>query len=476
MQGVYAESDPAGLAIQLYLRGIVRFGEFKLRSGEMSKIYFDLRSSISYPDLIKMLAQEYIHLYNQSFPDLINISPVLHTPVRICGIAYTGIPIATAISQLMNVPMIMKRKEAKDYGTKKLIEGSYDSGDQVILIDDVITSGGSILETIEELEKAGLVIRCILVLIDRRSSEQSALLNGKYPIYSVYSMNDLLRNIKKYVRTNPFVTKFPQGFINNLITYPSFTQRSQLAKSQVGVKLMSIMEQKKSNLILSADVVSSSELLKLADELGSEICMIKTHMDMIEDFNYQQVIPALQVLAKKHNFLIMEDRKFADIGNTVLHQYTGGVHKISEWADLVTVHGLLGEGILNTFSQVCREDQGIMLIAQLSNSGNLIDTTYTSTCVDLANKYPKLVAGLICGEKLSNNLGILHCTPGVNLNTSKDQYDQQYTSPEWVIGELESDLIIVGRGIYQSESPLESARKYRSAAWSTYSAMLGGRV
>jgi orotidine 5'-phosphate decarboxylase subfamily 1 len=306
-------------------------------------------------------------------------------------------------------------------------------------------------------------------LIDRRPAEtgRPGLLNDKYPLFSVYEMEDLLREIKKYVRSVPFKDPLPMG----LTTRPyTFGKRAHFGKNEVGSRLMRTMEHKKSNLILSADVTTSAELLKLADLLGPEICMIKTHMDILTDFNYDTVVGGLMELARKHNFLIMEDRKFADIGNTVIQQYTGGVHRIAEWADLVTVHGLLGEGIVSAFSQVCGKHQGIMLLAQLSNEGNLINSEYTARCVEIAEKYPGVVAGLICGEKLlSDKAGLLHCTPGVNMATASDKLDQRYHTPQWVIGELESDLVIVGRGIYQSEDPLTSARSYRQAAWEAYS-------
>jgi len=458
------------LAGDLYENNIIRFGEFKLRSGETSKIYFDLRRSITYPYLIESIAREYVNLLNCCYLVPKSLKDTRFDPsdnhrdtVRVCGIAYTGIPIATAISQIANMPMIMKRKEAKDYGTKQLIEGHFEKGDKVILIDDVITSGGSIIETITELENAGLVIGCVLVLTDRRPIESGrpGLLNGKYPLFSVYNMEGFLRKIKQYCRKSVYSTPIP----SNIFARPSFNYRSQFAGSKVGVRLMETMERKRSNLVLSADVVTSAELLGLADLVGPEICMIKTHMDILVDFDYDKVVGGLLALAKKHDFLIMEDRKFADIGNTVIHQYTGGLYRISEWADLVTVHGLLGEGIVSAFSSVCREDRGILLLAQLSNKGNLIDQEYTKQCVSLAEKYPKLVAGLICGERLSDNDGLLHLTPGVNITTDSDNLDQRYHDPNWVINELESDIVIVGRGIYQSKDPLKSAQLYRNSAW-----------
>lgn len=68
--------------------------------------------------------------------------------MRLCGVPYTALPIATCVSVNTNLPMLIRRKEPKTYGTKKLIDGEYSCGDNVIVIEDVITSGSSILDTV----------------------------------------------------------------------------------------------------------------------------------------------------------------------------------------------------------------------------------------------------------------------------------------------------------------------------------------
>ena len=322
-------------------------------------------------------------------------------------------------------------------------------------------------ETIADLEREGLVIEQVIVLIDRRplKTGRPGKLSGKYPLRTVFTMENLLE------RMRDAGIRIPDG----LLPSSQYGTRIDLARNPVGQRLLKIVEEKKTNLVLSADLTRRSELLTMVDLVGPEVCAVKTHMDILEDFEYDKVIPQLLTLAKRHNFIIIEDRKFADIGNTVKLQYRGGVHRIGEWADLVTVHGLLGEGIVAAMGEVIAEigkERGILLLAELSNAGNMIDEKYTERCCVLAEKYPEVVAGVISQRKLLTD-GFLHATPGVNLFKKGDKHDQIYKTPDNVIGELASDLMIVGRGIYQKVDPVKAAQEYRLAGWLAYQKRVG---
>ncbi len=231
-------------------------------------------------------------------------------------------------------------------------------------------------------------------------------------------------------------------------------------------KLFAIMQKKQTNLAVAADVRTQKELLDLVDQIGSEICILKTHMDIIDDFDWS-LIKQLKIRAQRYNFLICEDRKFADIGSTVQAQYMGGVHRIADWADIIIVHAIAGEPIIDALKS-CKQDCAILLIAELSCKGNLINKTYTQTVVDVAEKRNDVVIGIIAQQATLNTPHQIKCTPGIHLAINKDSLGQQYNTPEHVITDLFTDIIIVGRGIYKADNPKKAAQAYKDAAWTAY--------
>ena len=168
------------LADELLSAGCIKFGEFTLKSGLKSPIYIDLRQIITYPKLLEQIAKAYL--------------PILSTLQfsRIAGLPYAAIPIATAISLAGNYPMIYPRNEVKTYGTKADIEGEYHAGETVVVIDDLATTGGSKFEAIEKLTGAGLIVKDVVVLIDRQSGAKESLAQAGYSLHAVLTISQLL--------------------------------------------------------------------------------------------------------------------------------------------------------------------------------------------------------------------------------------------------------------------------------------------
>jgi len=170
----------ARLAQDLVDSQCVRFGQFKLKSGVMSPIYLDLRRLVTHPMILRRVAQAYTDTLSRLKFD------------RLAGIPYAALPIATAIAIEMNRPLIYPRREAKDYGTKAIIEGDFNPGETVVVIDDLATTGGTKIESIQKLEEAGLFVRDIVVLIDRGQGAGPMLAEAGYQLHAVVTLNELL--------------------------------------------------------------------------------------------------------------------------------------------------------------------------------------------------------------------------------------------------------------------------------------------
>ena len=171
---------PTALANGLLEAGCIKFGEFTLKSGLRSPIYIDLRQIITYPKLLEQIGAAYLLLLKDLKFD------------RIAGLPYAAIPIATAISLQGNYPMIYPRKEAKTYGTKAEIEGEYRAGETVVIIDDLATTGGSKFEAIEKLTGVGLIVKDVVVLIDRQSGAKESLEQAGYSMHAVLTITQLM--------------------------------------------------------------------------------------------------------------------------------------------------------------------------------------------------------------------------------------------------------------------------------------------
>ena len=170
----------SSLAVALHQIGAVQFGEFQLKSGLKSNIYINLRKIIAYPTLLKQIATLIWSKIDRVSFDLV------------CGIPYTALPIATALSLEHNIPMVIRRKEKKTYGTKQLIEGVFQAGQSCLIIEDIITTGSSVLETTADLEAANLKIHDVVVLVDRGQGGLQTL-TQRYRVHVIFTLSQMLQ-------------------------------------------------------------------------------------------------------------------------------------------------------------------------------------------------------------------------------------------------------------------------------------------
>ena len=172
------------LATHLFDAGCVQFGTFTLKSGLTSPIYIDLRLLVSRPRLLRRVARALAEVARPLPFD------------RIAAIPYAGLPIGVALALEMDRPLIYPRREVKSHGTRRAIEGAFQAGERVLLVDDLITRGDSKLEAIAPLEEAGLVVRDVLVLIDREQGGATDLAERGYRLHALLPLSQLLEILR----------------------------------------------------------------------------------------------------------------------------------------------------------------------------------------------------------------------------------------------------------------------------------------
>jgi uridine monophosphate synthetase len=167
------------LILQLYDIGCVVFGDHVQASGAVFPYYIDLRKIISTPQIFHQIVSAYADILKDLKFD------------RIAGIPYGSLPTATGLALRMERPMIFPRKEVKTYGAGKLIEGHFQAGETIVVVDDILISGKSVMEGAAKLKSAGLNVEDIVVLIDHEQGVKDKLQVNGYRAHSVLALSEI---------------------------------------------------------------------------------------------------------------------------------------------------------------------------------------------------------------------------------------------------------------------------------------------
>lgn len=341
------------------------------------------------------------------------------------------------------------------------------------------------------LKEAGLVVEDVVVVLDREQGGYENLKKLGIRVHSLIKISKLFEILveeqllaeAKSVEILDWIKETRVNILESVISNYlklsleqkqekpkplTYKQRSTLTENKVARRLFELIEEKKSNLCVAIDENEKAKVLEIAEAVGPAVVMVKLHCDIIDDFD-QEFVNKLKNLATSHKFLVFEDRKFADIGNTVKDQFTRGLYKISEWADLINCHVISGEGIVQSLKSAADlERTACLIVAQLSSSGNLITKPYSDVAVLFAENHADFVIGFISQSRVSANQKFIHFTPGVHLDDSNDKFDQSYTTPSQAIKEKGADVIIVGRGITKAADPRKASKSYQVEAYNAY--------
>ena len=171
-----------GLAARLKEHAYLE-GDFVLRSGRRSKYYLDKYRFETRPELLRPLGERIAAVVQEHASDA----------TRLAGPELGAVALAASASLASGLPFLIVRKAAKEYGTTKRIEGVFEPGECVCVVEDVVTSGGALLESVEALREAGLVVHTAVCVVDREEGGADALARHAVRLRPLFRAGDLLR-------------------------------------------------------------------------------------------------------------------------------------------------------------------------------------------------------------------------------------------------------------------------------------------
>lgn len=400
--------------------------EFTLKSGEKSNFYINLKDIVRYPKLLSAITVYMAENIKRKYSSLENL--------YIAGIPYGGISLATNISILLGIPQLTIRKEAKTYGTKKIIEGlPIDNTKPInlILIEDVISSGTSVTETINILKSYKQIhIVDILSIVYRGES------HSEYHFKYIFRKDDLLNVSYEPIRK---IAK-----IDECEELPLLSKINQLKQS------------KESNIILAYDKPDFDSLTQLLTLINHRIIGLKIHNEILKLSSNQYY--KLHELCKEYEIFLWEDRKFNDIGNTVLRQIENYINNI----DVISI--VPTGGITNELFAI--DELNKFVLCEMSTENNMFNSNLTNHILyqyfSINHKHRVGNTALICQDEelinYCNMNNIATVRPGINILQINDSFNQKYTNPENV--SIHPTMYVVGRGITNAMNPVKAVEQY----------------
>uniref|UniRef100_A0A3Q4H3L1 Uridine 5'-monophosphate synthase n=1 Tax=Neolamprologus brichardi TaxID=32507 RepID=A0A3Q4H3L1_NEOBR len=288
------------LILKLHDVNGVKFGEYKLKSGLMTPIYIDLRVLVSHPVLMNQVTRA------------IFVTAELNKGLQfdsVCGVPYTALPLATIICSRHELPMLIRRKEAKDYGTKRLVEGSFRQGDTCLIIEDTVTSGTSILETAEVLYKEGLKVTDAIVLMDREQGGVEMLASKGIKLHPIISISQLLRVLQAAERIDAQTAQSVLEFIRDNNTFrPKNGTDSPASKKLCVEQKLELSYSERAKLPMNAHAVPGPGVVKGLSAVGKPLargCLLIAQMSSQGSLAAGEYTKAVVQMAEEHSDFVI---------------------------------------------------------------------------------------------------------------------------------------------------------------------------
>lgn len=464
---------------ELYENNVFIFEEKTLKSGQKSPYYCNFRILLSRPELFSKLV-DYIEMVISKYE--INYD-------LLCGIMTGGLSYSNALSYKLKKKQIVCRTDKKEYGMKNLIDGVFNVGDKVLLIEDVLTTGESVMEVVKKLRLRGLEVNDVIVLFDRNQEGELILENSKLNVYSLFSLNELINFIESnQLQEQMVIEKLKFYYDKNLklkhtlledhknkdLSRKELIQRdlNLLFDNEFNRKLIDIIKQKQSALCVSLDIPFWKEGVKILRKIAPYICMIKLHCDLIVDWS-KETITELKEIAKESNFLIMQDSKFIDVPHIVEKQLSLSNYNICNWADCVTVHWENYKDLKkleNTFKL-----KFINVVEMNTLEHNFSDDYYKSVnqlidpyfAKDKVHGYRNESDCIVSQSRYKKNGNVLKLTPGVVENEEDLGLvnSDRYRTIENAMVRDRNHIVIIGSNIIYDDNVLEKCERCAKLTW-----------